>query len=121
MILKGIFIALLAISLILNIMKTYYERKLEVLKDSDRIATQKDVHDMHTLMTKLNSTNNNLFLVAGTAVVLIFKLNGNLRIAAMIMLVLSFFIAYAIDIVIRRREVLNKIRDLEYTIGCKRK
>ncbi len=121
MIFKVIFIALLVFSLVLNLMKTYYDRKLEGLKDSDRVATKKDVHDMHNLMTKSNSTSNNLFLVAGTAVFLIFKLNGNLRIAAMILLVLSFFIAYAIDIIIRRRAALEKIRDLEYNLECKRK
>lgn len=116
MVMKILFIGLIIFNLILNLLKAGYDRKLEVLKDSDSIATKKEVHEIHKLMKNSQSMGNNIFIVTGSAVVIIFKIQGDLRVAMMVLLVATFFISQAIDTIIRRRDVLRNIRKLEQSI-----
>lgn len=119
MVVKLIFIFLVISNLILNIIKTYYDRKIETLKESEAVATQKDVHTMHNLMSKTQTTGNNIFMITIACGYLVFKATGTLRIASMILLVSSFFIAYAIDIIIQRRDSIRRIKQLEKTLTDK--
>lgn len=116
MFMKILFIALILFNLILNLLKASYDRKLDVLKDSDAIATKKEVHQIHKLMKNSQSMDNNVFIVTSSAVIIIFKVQGNMRITMMVLLVATFFISQVIDTVIKRRDVLRNIKKLEQSI-----
>lgn len=116
MFMKILFIALILFNLILNLLKASYDRKLDVLKDSDAIATKKEVHQIHKLMKNSQSMGNNVFIVTSSAVIIIFKVQGNMRITMMVLLVATFFISQVIDTVIKRRDVLRNIKKLEQSI-----
>lgn len=119
MVVSILFIVLIVANLVLNIVKTYYDRKIEHLKAQDTVPTQKDVYQMHSLMSKEQTTSSNILLVSGACLVLTFSAVGVLRITCMILLVSSFFIAYGIDVVIQRRDSLRRIKQLERNLSQK--
>ncbi len=115
-----IFTAIVIANLILNTIKLSFDRKIEDLKNSDSLATTKDVHRMHSLMSKSQTLGSNVIMLAGLAIYLIFLQQGNVRVIAMIIFILSFYLAYIIDILIQRRNSKKRIKELEYSIESKR-
>lgn len=110
---KLVFLLLTVFNFILNLMKTYYDRKLDETKENNQFAKVKDLDAVIDLKLKSQSTLNNIFMISGIAIFLIFKYNGMIRIASMVLYVASFFIAYTIDAIIRRRATIKNLKKQE--------
>lgn len=110
---KSIFLLLTVFNFSLNIMKTYYDRKLDETKENNQFVKVKDVDLVIDLKLKSQSLLNNIFLISAIAIFLVYKYNGAIRIASMVLYVSSFFIAYTIDAIIRRRVTIKNLKKQE--------